>query len=149
MSANTVEFSNVKDRRDVKNASILSNSAWKSKIYIWSGFPSFLEFKSEFGNKKFMIWATVSSRSCVCWLYRASPSLAAKNIINLISVLAIWWCSYVESSFVLLKKGVCYDQCILLAKFLAFALLHSVLQGQICLLLHVFLDFLLLHSSLL
>ena len=32
---------------------------------------------------------------------------------------------------------------------LAFALLHSVLQGQICLLLQVFLDFLLLHYSLL
>ena len=30
---------------------------------------------------------------------------------------------------------------------LAFALLHSVLQGQIHLLLQVFLDFLLLHSS--
>ena len=30
---------------------------------------------------------------------------------------------------------------------LAFALLHSVLQGQTCLLLQVFLDFLLLHSS--
>ena len=30
---------------------------------------------------------------------------------------------------------------------LAFALLHSVLQGQICLLLLVFLDFLLLHPS--
>ena len=30
---------------------------------------------------------------------------------------------------------------------LAFALLHSVLQGQICLLLQVFLDFLLLHSN--
>ena len=30
---------------------------------------------------------------------------------------------------------------------LAFALLHSVLQGQICLLLQVFLDFLLLHFS--
>ena len=30
---------------------------------------------------------------------------------------------------------------------LAFALLHSLLQGQICLLLQVFLDFLLLHSS--
>ena len=39
-----------------------------------------------------MIWATVSSRSCFCWLSRASPSLAAKNIINLISVLTIWWC---------------------------------------------------------
>ena len=30
-----------------------------------------------------MIWATVSSRSYFCWLYRASPSMAAKNIINL------------------------------------------------------------------
>ena len=27
-----------------------------------------------------------------CWLYIASPSLAANNIINLISVLTIWWC---------------------------------------------------------
>ena len=39
-----------------------------------------------------MIWATVSSQFCFCWLYRASPSLAGKNIINLISVLTIWWC---------------------------------------------------------
>ena len=94
-----------------------------------------------------MIWATVSPQSCFCWLYRASPSLAAKNIISLISVLTIWWCPCVESSLVLLEEGVCYDQCVLLAKLLAFALLHSVLQGQICLLLQVFLDFLLLHSS--
>ena len=43
-----------------------------------------------------MIWVTVSSRSCFSWLYRASPSLAAKNIINLISVLTIWWCPCVE-----------------------------------------------------
>ena len=56
-----------------------------------SGFPHFLQFNSEFGNKEFMIWATVCSLSCFCWLYRASPSLAAKNIINLISVLTIWW----------------------------------------------------------
>ena len=48
----------------------------------------------------------------------------------------------------LLEEGVCYDQCILLAKrLLAFALLHSVLQRQICLLLQVFPDSLLLHSS--
>ena len=33
-----------------------------------------------------MIWATVGSWSCFCWLYRASPSLAAKNIINLVCV---------------------------------------------------------------
>ena len=67
----------------------------------WSScFPYFLQFQSEFGNKEFMIWATVSSWSCFCWLYRASPSLAAKNIINLISVLTIWWCPYVESCVV-------------------------------------------------
>ena len=63
-----------------------------------------------------MIWATVSSWPCFCWLYRASPSLAAKNIINLILVLTIWWCPCVESSLVLLEKGVCYDQWVLLAK---------------------------------
>ena len=81
-----------------------------------SGFLYFLEFKPEFGNEEFMIWATVSSRSCFCWLYRASPSLAAKNIIKLISVLAICWCPCLELSLVLLKEGVSYDQYILLAK---------------------------------
>ena len=63
-----------------------------------------------------MVWATVSSWSSFCWLYRASPSLAAKNIINLISVWTIWWCPCIESSLVLLEEGVCYDQCIFLAK---------------------------------
>ena len=52
-----------------------------------------------------MIWATVSSQSCFCQLYRASPSLAAKNIINLISVFTICWCPCVESSLVLLEEG--------------------------------------------
>ena len=63
-----------------------------------------------------MIWATVSFQSCFCWLYRASPSLVEKNIINLILVLTIWWCPRVESSLVLLEDSVCYDQSILLAK---------------------------------
>ena len=63
-----------------------------------------------------MIWAAVSSWSCFCWLYRAFPSSTAKNIINLISVLNIWWCPRVESSLVLLEEGVCCDQCALLPK---------------------------------
>ena len=63
-----------------------------------------------------MIWDPVSSWSCFCWLYRASPSLAAKNIINLILVLTIWWCPSVESSLVLLEEDVCYDQYVLLGK---------------------------------
>ena len=61
-----------------------------------------------------MIWATVSSQSCFCWLYRYSPSLAAKNIINLILVLTIWWGPCVESSLVLLEDYASHDQCILL-----------------------------------
>ena len=95
-----------------------------------------------------MIWATVSSRSCFCWLYRTSPSLASKNIINLISVLTIWWCPCVESSLCVVGRGCLLWPVHSLGRTLqAFALLHSVLQGQICLLLQVFLDFLLLHSS--
>ena len=65
-----------------------------------------------------MIWATVSSQFCFCWLYRASPSLTAKNITNLISLLTIWWCPCVESSLVLLEDDVCYDQCVLLISIL-------------------------------
>ena len=66
-----------------------------------------------------MIRATVSSQSCFCWLYRASLSLAAKNIINLLLVSTIWSCPCVESSLVLLEEGVCLirlvkSQCILL-----------------------------------
>ena len=42
--------------------------------------------------------------------------MAAKNTINLISILAIWWYPCVELPLGLLEKGVCYDQCILLTK---------------------------------
>ena len=94
-----------------------------------------------------MIWATVSSQSCFCWLYIASPSLATKNIINPISVLTIWGCPCVESSLVLLEEGVCYDEWVLGKTLLTFALLHFVLQGQIFPLLQESLDFLLLYSS--
>ena len=95
------------------SCSVVSDSLWP---HGWQHArlpcPYFLQFKSEFCNKEFMIWATVSSRSCFCWLYRASSSSAAKNIINLIFVLTIWWCPCVKSSLVLLEEGLCYDQCI-------------------------------------
>ena len=63
-----------------------------------------------------MIWAIFGSWSCFCWLYRVSPSLAAKKIISMNLVLTNWWCPCVEPFLVLLEKSVCYDQCILLAK---------------------------------
>ena len=94
-----------------------------------------------------MIWATVSSQSCFCWLYRASPSLAVKNIINLISVLTIWWCPCVVFSCVVGRGCWLWPVCSRGKTLLAFALLLSALQAQICLLLQVFLDFLFLHSS--
>ena len=112
-----------------------------------SGFPYFLQLKSEFGNEEFMIWATVSFQSYFCWLHTTFPSLAAKNEIILILVLTILWCPCVELSLALLEEGVCCDQCVLLAKLLAFALLHCVLLDQTCLLLQVSLDFQLSHSS--
>ena len=70
-------------------------------------------------------------------------------IINLILVLTIWWCLCVESSLVLLEEGVCYDQCVLLAK-LCQPLLCFILYSKsklACLLVQLSLDFLLLHSS--
>ena len=86
-----------------------------------------------------MIWATVSSQSCFCWGYRASPSLAANNIINLISVLTIWWCPRIESCVV--GRGcLLWPVCSLGKSLLAFDLFHFVLQGQIWLLLQVSLE---------
>ena len=90
-----------------------------------------------------MIWATVSSQYYFCWLCRASSSLGAKNITNLILVLTIWWCPCTEPS--LFGRGCLVWPMCSLGK--AFGLLHSVLQGQIYLLLQVFLVFLLLHSN--
>ena len=97
-----------------------------------------------------MIWATVSSQSCFCWLYRASPSSAAKNIINLTSVidhLVMSMCRVI--SCVVGRECLLWPVCSLGKALLPFALLHFVLQDQTCLLLQVSHDFLLLRSSLL
>ena len=95
-----------------------------------------------------MIWATVSSPSCFCWLYRASLSLAAKNIINLISVFDHLLMSMCRVFSCVVGRGCLLWPVHSLGKILLdFALPHSVLQGQICLLLQVYLNFLLLHSS--
>ena len=102
-----------------------------------SGFPCFLQFKSEFHNKDLMIWATVSFQSWFCQLYRASLSLTTKNIIILISVLTILWCSCVELSLVFWRGYLLWPMSSLVKTLLAFPLLHFALQGQTCLLLQV------------
>ena len=108
----------------------------------------FLQIKSEFSNKE--SWSEPQSApglvfaDCIELLH-----LRLQRLTKLILVLSVWWCLCVVLSLVLLEEGVCYDQCLFaeLYYLLAFALLHSILQGQISLLLQVFLDFLLLHSS--
>ena len=50
------------------------------------GFTHFLHFKSEFCNKELMIWATVSTRSCFCCLYRATIFGYKEYILNDFSI---------------------------------------------------------------
>ena len=94
-----------------------------------------------------MIWATVSSRSCFCWLCRTSPSLATKSIFSLISELTTLWCPCVEViSCAFGRECSLWSVSSLCKALLTFALLPFILQGQACLSLRVSLDFL-LHSS--
>ena len=94
-----------------------------------------------------MIWGTVSSRSCFCWLYRASPCSAAENIISLITVLTMVLTMCGVIACVVARECLLWPVRSLGKTLLAFALLHFVLQDQTCLLFQVSLDFLLLHSS--
>ena len=58
-----------------------------------------------------MIWATVSSQFCYCWLYRASPSSAAKSIITshtckvMLKILQVWLQHYVNHKLPDIKAG--------------------------------------------
>ena len=77
--------------------------------------PSFFNLSLNLAIR--ILWSeTQSAPSLVFADYIEFLHSVAKNIINLISVLAIWWCPCVESSFVLLEEVVCYDQCFPLAK---------------------------------
>ena len=89
-------------------------------IYLFS---YFLQFKSEFCNE-FMICTTVIFWSYFCWLYRASPFLAAKNMINLILVLTIWWCPCIVISCVVGRGHLLWPVYSLGKILLAFLLLH-------------------------
>ena len=87
------------------NGACPSRTSWF--MYCWSlmVFPSFFNLSLNFAVRS--LWSEPQSAPslCFCWLYRASPSLAAKNIIDLISVLTIWWCPCVQLSFVWLEEG--------------------------------------------
>ena len=77
-----------------------------------SSFLYFLQFKPEFGNKEFMIWA--SQLPVLFLLTVQSFSIFGRKEYNQSdSVLTIQWCPCVESSLVFLEEGVCYDQCVL------------------------------------
>ena len=117
----------------------------KHLLISWLQSPS--EVILEFCSKEFMIWATVSFRSCFCWLYRASLSLAIKNILSDFDVDHLVMSMYRVVSSVVGRGCLLWPVCSLCKTLLVVALLHFVFQGQICLLLLVSLDFLFLHSS--
>ena len=90
-----------------------------------------------------MIWATGTSQSYFCSLYRASPSSDAKNITNVISVLTICWCPYVLC---------CWKRVSAMTSVFSWQNSVSLCPASFCisrsnLPVQVSLDFLLLHSS--
>ena len=94
-----------------------------------------------------MIWATISSRSCFCWLYRAFPSLVTKNIVNLLLIFTdplVMSMSKVVSCVV--GRGCLLWPVPSGGKTVSYCHAPFCTKGQICLLLQVSLDFLLLHS---
>ena len=95
-----------------------------------------------------MIWATVSSRSCFCWLYRAFPIFGCKENNQSdfgIDHLVMSVCRVIAR--VVARRYLLWPVRSFGKTLLAFALLHFVLQSQACLLLQVSLDFCLLHSN--
>ena len=89
-----------------------------------------------------MIWAIVSSRSCFCWLYRASLSLTWKEHNQShfgVDHLAMSMCRV--TSCVVGRGCLLWLVCSLSKTLLAFALLHFLLQGQTWLLFLVSPDF--------
>ena len=102
-------------------------------------FPTFFKLTLNFAIRS--SWAAVSSQSCFWWLYRASSSLAAKNIINMISVLkCLLMCCW---------KRV-FDMTIVFSwkKSVSLCPVSFCTPRQICLLLNISLDFLLLQTCL-
>ena len=110
-------------------------------------FLYFIQLNPKFDNKEFMIWATVSSWSCFCWMY--SFSIFGCKEYNQsdfgIDHLVVSMCRVF--SCVVGRGCLLWPVCSLGKTLLDFALLHFVLQRQIFLLLQVSLDFLLLHSG--
>ena len=86
---------------------------------------------------EFMIWAIVGYQSCFCWLYRASPSSDAKNIISHFGIDHLVMSMYRVVSCVVGRGRLLRPVCSLGKTLLTLALLHFVFQGKIYLLLQV------------
>ena len=94
-----------------------------------------------------MIWATVSTRSCFCWLLSFSIfGYKEWNQSNFsVDHLVMAMCRVISC---VAEKGYLLWLVYSLDKtLLAFTLFHVILQGQTYLLFSIFLDFLLLHSN--
>ena len=112
-------------------------------------FPTFFDLSPNLAIRN--SWSepqSVSSQSCFCWLYRASPFLGCKEYNQSASGIDHLVMSMCRAFSCVVGRGCLLWPVRSLGRTLsAFALLHSVLQAQTCLLLQMFPDYLLLHSS--
>jgi len=121
-------------------ASSVKSTNQNPKYLFWSVFhlPSF-------SHMVILSWREVCEFTLVgwsheqCWMNSVEKSSHLYHT-NLFSVCC-------PSLLIWVMHNNIWPVCSLCKTLLAFALLHSVLQGQICLLLQVFLDFLLFHSN--
>ena len=123
---------------------VMDRGAWRAAVYgvkksqtwlsDWTELSGLVVFSTSFNLSLNLAirssWSEpVSTQSCFCWLYRASPSLAIKNINNHCSIdhLVMFMCRVFSC---VVGRGCLLWPVHSLGRTLsAFALLHSVLQG--------------------
>ena len=97
--------------------------------------PLSMEILTHSGMKLLLWHGSNGTGYSVILLITRSPTTVLW--LSMITSVTMFICLLCRSLCCKLEKGVCYHQCVLLVKLLAFALLHFLLQGQNCLLLQV------------
>ena len=108
------------------------SSSWRSSCYI-------SRWLNNWSPKPLHLWERMGRLSKLCLNNKINQyDFSIDHLV--MSICRVFSC-------VVERGRLLWPVCSLSKTLLAFALLHSVLQGQICLLLQIFLDLLLLHSS--
>ena len=77
--------------------------------FAWGGQSTGVSASASVLPKNTQDWSPLEWTGWISW-----QSKGLSRVMSKVGANYIWWCPCVESSLVLLEKGVCYDQCILL-----------------------------------